>query len=387
MPQIDNERRGLNTKRGMRQAMREGRTMGRPPLGYLNDKFNKTIIIDEINASLIKEGFEQLSKGVYTIEEVRKLLIKKGLKNCCKQSFLNHVRNPYYYGLIVMSAWKDEPEEEFLGQHIPLISKELFDDVQNVLFGKRKNTQVKLTRKEELPLRGYLFCNSCGGKLTGSRSTSRNGTKHFYYHCQKGCKERFRADIANNAFEDYLASLEIDESLLDAYKLTLEDIFNQDESERRTQINQTEDKIHQINSKLISLEDKYLADALTLEEYHSMKFRIQGELNEWKYKRQELNTDISAFKQYFNYGLPFLLNMKTYYNKSDLEIKQKIIGSIFPGEIIFSENKYRTTKTNEFLSLMTLNINKLDKKRNGQTNNKIDLPILAPSLGLEPRTL
>lgn len=387
MPQIDNERRGLNTRRGMRQAMREGRTMGRPPIGYLNDKFNKTIVIDEVNAPLIKEGFEQLSKGVYTIEEVRKQLIKKGLRNCCKQSFLNHVRNPYYYGLIVMPAWKDEPEEEVLGQHLPLITKELFDEVQNTLFGKRKKTQVKFTRKEELPLRGHLFCNSCGGKLTGSRSTSRNGTKHYYYHCQKGCKERFRADFANYAFEDYLDTFKIDESLLGLYKLTLEDIFNQDENERISKIKQTEEKISLINLKMISLEDKYLADSITSEEYQSMKTRILGELNEWKYKNEELSKDTSAFKQYFEYGIPFLLNMKSYYMKADLEIKQKIVGSIFPEKIIFHEKKYRTTKTNEFLTLLTLNINELGKIKNGQTNIKIDLPIKAPPLGLEPRTL
>ena len=79
--------------------------------------------------------------------------------------------------------------------------------------------------------------------------------------------------------------------------------------------------------------------------------------------------------------------MKEYYTNADLDIKQKIVGSIFPEKIIFYENKYRTTQTNELLLLLTLNINELGEIKNGQTNSKIDLPIKAPSLGLEPRTL
>ncbi len=203
LPQIENERRGLNTKRGMRQAMREGRTMGRPPIGYLNDKVNKTIIKDPVNAPLIQKGFELIAQGVLPIEEVRRKLIELGLKRCCKQNFLNLVRNPYYYGLIIIPAWKDEPEEHIIGKHEPLINKELFEEVQAVISGRRKSTTpVLLTRREELPLAGILYCEICGRKLTGSASRSQNGSRHFYYHCQNGCKAtRFRADVANFIFE------------------------------------------------------------------------------------------------------------------------------------------------------------------------------------------
>lgn len=217
MAQYENMIRADNTKRGMRQAAKEGRTMGRAPVGYLNDKLNKSIIKDPVNSLLVIRGFEILSQGVLSIEEVRKKLIKEGLRNCCKQSFLNLVRNKYYYGVITIPAWDEEPEIELIGQHPPLITKELFDSVQKTLFGKRKKTPVQLTRREELPLRGHLYCNSCGGKITGSPSTSRNGTKHFYYHCQKGCKERFRADFANQVFEDYLDKFKVSEDALKLY--------------------------------------------------------------------------------------------------------------------------------------------------------------------------
>lgn len=387
MAQYENLVRADNTKRGMRQAAKEGRTMGKAPVGYLNDKVNKSIIKDPVNSLLVIRGFEILSQSVLSIEEVRKKLIKEGLRNCCKQSFLNLVRNKYYYGVITIPAWEEEPEIEIIGQHPPLITKELFDSVQKTLFGKRKKTPVQLTRREELPLRGHLYCNSCGGKITGSPSTSRNGTKHFYYHCQKGCKERFRADFANQAFEDYLDKFKVSEDALRLYRLLLEDVFNQDEQERLRLIKQANEKINQIKVKLESLQDKLLDNTIDRDDYQSMKVRINNEHDEWKYKKEEYSMDRSAFQNYFEYGLTFLSNMKEYYINAELDVKQKIVGSIFPDKIIFFENKYRTTKTNELLSLLTLNINELGGIKKGQTNNKIDLPIMAPPLGLEPRTL
>ncbi|MFC6098355.1 recombinase family protein [Flavobacterium qiangtangense] len=387
MAQFENLVRADNTKRGMRQASKEGRTMGKAPVGYLNDKINKSIIIDPIHGPLVVKGFEILSHGLLSIEEVRKNLIKEGLKRCCKQTFLNLVRNRYYYGLIIVPAWDDEPKQEVLGQHSPLISKELFDKVQMVHFGKRKKSTAVLTRKEELPLRGHLYCDRCGGKLTGSPSTSRNGTQHFYYHCQKGCKERFRADLANNSFENYLDSFKISKSVLMLSKAILEDVFNQDEHERINKIKQADDKIKELKLKLESLQDKLLDNVINKDDYHSIKSRIQESLDDWRFKKEELSVDKSAFQKYYNYGLTFLYNMKEYYRSADVEVKQKIIGSIFPEKIIFFKNSYRTTQVNELLSLVALNINELGKTKNGQTTISSSLPIMAPPLGLEPRTL
>ncbi|KQR72435.1 hypothetical protein ASF92_03900 [Pedobacter sp. Leaf176] len=40
--------------------------------------------------------------------------------------------------------------------------------------------------------------------------------------------------------------------------------------------------------------------------------------------------------------------MKKHYLESDIDVKNKLIGSIFPEKIIYSENKYQTKNTNSF---------------------------------------
>src|SRR5690606_38484640 len=105
-------------------------------------------------------------------------LKKLGFNHCSKQGFLNLVRNPFYCGLIRIPEWKDEEEIYVKGIHEPIISEELFYEVQNVLNGKRKKFPNQITQSDNLLLRGHLVCKKCGGKLTGSGSLSRNKTKH-----------------------------------------------------------------------------------------------------------------------------------------------------------------------------------------------------------------
>jgi site-specific DNA recombinase len=150
LPQVENERRGLNTKTGMRQAVREGRWVWKAPLGYKNNRLTKLIEIDPATAPLIVEGFKMVEKGVYSADEVRMSLNAKGLK-CSKQNFLNILRNVLYKGKLKIEAWKEEPEVIVNGVHKPLISEETFNNVQDVLNGKKKDGQPKRREMKTCP--------------------------------------------------------------------------------------------------------------------------------------------------------------------------------------------------------------------------------------------
>ena len=105
LPQIENERRGLNTKQGMRQALRLGKWMWKAPKGYENDKLNKLIKIGE-DSHFITNAFTEIATGLYSIDSIRIRLSKEGFK-CSKQQFLNILKNPFYCGLIKIEAWKN----------------------------------------------------------------------------------------------------------------------------------------------------------------------------------------------------------------------------------------------------------------------------------------
>lgn len=121
LPQVENERRAINTKRGMRQARREGRWNGKIPRGYDWDRSGgKSIIAPNQEAKYIKIAFSELAKGVYSVEEVRKKLKDMGFYSS-PNAFHKLIRNVVYMGKIKIEAWRDEPEEIVNGIHEAII--------------------------------------------------------------------------------------------------------------------------------------------------------------------------------------------------------------------------------------------------------------------------
>ncbi|MFY9307989.1 MAG: recombinase family protein [Bacteroidia bacterium] len=244
-PEVENDRRALNVLSGMRKARKDGRWMASAPKGYKNtrDENNKKIIRPNADAPLIIWVFEELSKGVYNVFQLWKIAKDKGL-NCCKNQFWNIIRNPVYCGKIVVPAYKDEKVSIVKGSHEPIISEDLFYTVQDILDGRKRNVPTKNTRKEELPLRGFLICPKCGRLLTGSASKG-NGGRYFYYHCQKGCNERFKAIEANRLFVEELKKFEVNIEVINLYyKMMLETFVlnGQDKTQILRQIQSEIDK-------------------------------------------------------------------------------------------------------------------------------------------------
>jgi DNA invertase Pin-like site-specific DNA recombinase len=98
IPQIENEHRSRNTRKGLRQAQREGRWVSKPPIGYKFDhSTGKPLLIPDERAVLVREAFELFATGLFQMKEVRTKLKSSGL-NCSKQQFKNLLTNPLYYG-------------------------------------------------------------------------------------------------------------------------------------------------------------------------------------------------------------------------------------------------------------------------------------------------
>jgi DNA invertase Pin-like site-specific DNA recombinase len=85
-PEVENDRRALNTFHGMRRAKKEGRYLGIAPTGYINktSEFGKKYIAPyEPQASIMKWAFEKLADGSFNAEQIYKVAKEKGLK-CSK---------------------------------------------------------------------------------------------------------------------------------------------------------------------------------------------------------------------------------------------------------------------------------------------------------------
>lgn len=141
IPEVENDKNSIRTTEGMRKAMRMGCYMGKAPFGYKNARNKEDSATLEANpktAPLVVKAFKEFSTGIYSAEELRKILLKEGLK-VSKQGFLNMLQNPLYTGKLRLKEWKNEPSEIIDGLHDGIIEVNTFNTVQDIFNGKKKD--------------------------------------------------------------------------------------------------------------------------------------------------------------------------------------------------------------------------------------------------------
>lgn len=228
-------------KKGQAQKIREGGYPSRALLGYrtIGDKGRKTHVINNEVAPFIRKLFELYANGLHSIKTVTDFLYNQGLRNFSgkkvhKSMIANILGNPFYYGAI---PWKGVVT---LGNHEPIISKDLYDRVQVIL--RSKNTPKH--RKHSYLYQQMGKCEKCGGTLTGETQKG-----HIYYHCNgyKGCKDRkyIREEVITDKIENLFGYLI--EGIDDEELNLIRDILHENHG----------DEIAYFNSSVQSLDNQY----------------------------------------------------------------------------------------------------------------------------------
>lgn len=231
VPQVENQRRALNTSNGMRRAMKEGKYCATAPQGYLNrrDERGKPIlVVDPVKAPLVKEMFTLISECGHSQQQVRKTMSARGL-TYSRSQFSNALRNPVYIGKIKVPAYKSESEEIVNGIHEPIIDESIFYRVQAILSGKKPSRKSRI--REGMPLRGFIYCSAFDHKMTGSCSHGHGGV-YGYYHCANINCERHRADRVNAAYFRFLQSIKPEPEIEEIIRETLIYRFQPDKAKK-----------------------------------------------------------------------------------------------------------------------------------------------------------
>lgn len=168
------------TKKGMLGRLKQGLWPWAAPVGYRDHGRAAVKTIDPIIGPLVRQAFELYGSGQYSFGMLRGVLFERGLRTPSgKKLSLNGLTtiltNPFYYGVLRVRRWNDS----FPGRHEPLISKSLFDRVQDVLHGRRRHRGLRhnhLYRRD-------VVCHTCTYKLLGETQKG-----HVYYRCHtKAC--------------------------------------------------------------------------------------------------------------------------------------------------------------------------------------------------------
>ena len=276
-----------NVKRGVKHKVRIGVWPVQAPLGYLNDKNSKTIVVDPNRSKIIKKCFEMFATGNYSFTSISEFLFKlntttRAGRKINPDTIKRMLSNRFYLGVLIYKG------ELHKGIHKPIISKSLFDSAQKQI---ERFERPRHKDGHNFPFAGLMKCLECGASVTGEehiRNYKRGDSQTFtYYRCTKKlgpCSQKYvrqeeiehqlKSELLDVAipqgwWSDWLKWLEQDK--LDETKLASENVVKVGE------------EMQEVDRKLNKLLDTYLDSVINEEQYKAKK----NELFEQKLKLQE----------------------------------------------------------------------------------------------------
>jgi site-specific DNA recombinase len=384
-PEVENDRRALNVFHGMRRARKEGRWMGPAPIGYVNrskEDGTKYIAINDAEAIHVRWAFQEIARAQFNTEQIWKMTVERGLK-CSKHNFWLAIRNPVYSGKIVVAKYKDEEERLVPGQHEAMVSEDLFNQVQDVLDGRGRAYRPKVQTLDEFPLRGFLICPTCGRILTGSRSKGRNNY-YSYYHCIPQCGARFKAEAANTEFVRELRKYVPRRAMVNVYGELIMEEFQGATQFTRQERNKVLKQIDVLNAQLNKARREMLFERIDPADFKIMKAECEKEVSSLERQITQLPHDTKTVEGIVQRSLASLMQLGERFENGTIKEKREIVGSIFPENLIFNGEYYRTTRINEAVRQIYLIERELGENKNDTSKVNFDLCRKAERAGKEP---
>ena len=337
-----------NTKRGLRQKVKRGEYPSLAPVGYINDKRTKSVVVDKKYAPIVRRAFELYAQGDQKLENIgsflaqHNLLSKSGKRiHISRATFI--LSNPFYTGLFRYAG------EIYEGKHEPIIAKKLFDKVQEVL--KQRGRPRHKSKIEPQTFCGLLRCATCGMMVTGEYrvKTQKNGTQHFYtyYHCTKK-RKNFKCSepcIRQEVLDKQLSSLLQKVSLPADWAEKLNNRLEKDKTKSAQSVSafvqESGEKIKIINSKLQRLLDGYLEQDIERETYRTEKTKLISEKKSLEEQNAKLEQKQNDWLEPMSEWIKVASSLEKTARDSNLFAKKVAAEQVFGSNLVLANREAR----------------------------------------------
>lgn len=338
------------TKLGQKGAMLRGRWINLAPIGYLNDpepnsEKNKSLIPCPVNAKHIKKIFELFNTGLYTKTQILAEVKKDGFKtNDMKNAVDRILRRHVYRGYVDYKAL-NEPVK---GIFEPLIDDNTFFRAQELLEGKKsKVIQCPLNKenKPPFPLKKFILCPNCGGKLTASLSKG-NGGKFPYYHCYNvNCNKKFRMTKTQleKDFSEHLSEITPRREVIEIMRKMSNGIYKAEMSTKVKREKLFKGELKQLEEKKKKLMDKFVEDLISKEDYDQMNSQLVEDISKLKAEISLNEVSSDDFEKCLNYCCDSIGHLKELWESGDADFKYQLQSIIYPKGLTYDKNIFRTT--------------------------------------------
>jgi site-specific DNA recombinase len=200
---LENDNKSINVKRGLRTRCEMGLWPAPAPMGYLNEKRvdrKGHVYTDPERGPIIKKMFEKVAYEKWSGKKIYHWLkfemnfkTPNGNKGLTLSNIYLLLQNDFYYGSF------EYPRKSGLwykGIHEPLISKELFDQVQ-----EQVKSQIIRVQDKEFAFTKIMECGLCGSGICADEKfkKQKNGNIHryVYYGCTKSKDKHCKCGYIN----------------------------------------------------------------------------------------------------------------------------------------------------------------------------------------------
>ena len=337
-----------NTKRGLRQKVKRGEYPSLAPIGYINDKRIKNVVVDKKKSVIIRHAFELYAQDNSRLEDISNFLAQQGItsrgnKNLKRDRISFILSNPFYVGLF---RYAGEIHE---GKHQPVISKKIFDKVQEIL--KQRGRSHHKTKNEPQVFCGLLKCGTCGMGITGEYKVKRqkNGNEHYYtyYHCTRKnklvkCKEPC---IRQESLDEQISSLLQKFSLREDWAEDLLKMLEKDKTETAQSsaafVQDNRKRIMDIQTKLQRLLDGYLEQDIDREVYREEKAKLLSEKKSLEEQTTNFEQKRTGWIEPMTEWIKEARNLPKIAREHDLFCKKVIAKEIFGSNLVLANREAR----------------------------------------------
>ena len=178
------------------------------------------------------------------------------------------LKNPFYCGVFKFNG------EIYQGTHEPIISKKLFDSVQQVMNNRGKK---KRKRKHEFAFSGLMRCGNCGCLITAETQKG-----HNYYRCTKKkqkCEEKYlREENLVEQMKGIIQKVSLPDDWAENMLAEIDKEKEQAKEETKVFVQNLQEEKSEVEQKMDKLLDLFIdGKGITPEEYQAKKQKMLNE--------------------------------------------------------------------------------------------------------------
>ena len=389
-------------KKGLNEKVKSGGTPSRAPLGYLNirrvddkGREERTVILDEERAPLIKLAFEEYATGNWTVQDLAEHLAACGLTTRAtpripsqpinKKSLNKVLINPYYKGIVPYQG------VEYDGTHPALVDADTWQQVQDIL---EAHTNGERTREHPHFLKGSVFCKNCGSRMFINYTKSRTGVRYPYFVCggrhnkRTDCKQRavLIADVERQVeriYDKYSFPPKIAEYLENWLKQNIE--AEQDKYAAELDgLRREKDKLERKRKKLL---EAHYNDAIPLDLLKSEQQKIAKQLAAIDHQIKAYDYTFTTIIERLDDAIELITDCGLTYRLANDKMKKLMNQAVFTRLLIGSDGKVTAEFAEPFAMLVEPIKDELTQLNSAVDNEEVHEHLLMDFLSSIPNRL